>query len=132
MPGGIPVLVLDSGGLSYLAARSSQAAALIRSLRREDLWPPVIPTMVLVESPQARPGRDATHNQFIGICLLEDSVHLALARRAAELRRRAGKGSAVDALVVALAEPNGAVLIGDIADLHALAAQTKQVTVIGV
>jgi hypothetical protein len=126
------VLVLDSGGLSHLAARSSQAAALIRSLRREDLWPPVIPTMVLVESLQARPGRDATLNQFIGICLLEDSVPLALARRAAELRRRAGKGSAVDALVVALAEPNGAVLTGDVADLHALAAQTKQVTVIGV
>jgi hypothetical protein len=126
------VLVLDSGGLTYLAARSSQAAALIRSLRREDLWPPVIPTMVLVESLQARPGRDATLNQFIGICLLEDSVPLALARRAAELRRRGGKGSAVDALVVALAEPNGAVLTGDMADLHALAAQTKQVTVIGV
>jgi hypothetical protein len=126
------VLVLDSGGLTYLAARSSQAAALIRSLRREDLWPPVIPTMVLVESLQARPGRDATLNQFIGICLLEDSVLLALARRAAELRRRAGKESAVDAMVVALAEPNGAVLTGDTADLHALAAQTKQVTLIGV
>ena len=126
------MLVLDSGGLTYLAARSSQAAALIRSLRREDLWPPVIPTMVLVESLQARPGRDATLNQFIGICLLEDSVPLALARRAAELRRRAGKGSAVDALVMALAEPNSAVLTGDIADPHALAAQTKQVTVIGV
>ena len=125
------MLVLDSGGLTNLAARSSQAAALIRSLRREDVWPPVIPTMVLVESLQARPGRDATLNQFIGICLLEDSVPLALARRAAELRRRARKGSAVDALVVALAEPHGAVLTGDVADLHALAAQTQQVAVIG-
>ena len=117
------MLVLDSGGFSYLAARSTATAALIRSLRREDLWPPLIPTMVLVESPL---------NQFIATCLLQDSVPLTLARRAAELRRRARKGSAVDALVIALAEPDGAVLTGDVADLHALAAHTKQVTVIGV
>jgi hypothetical protein len=62
--------------------------------------------MVLVESLQARPGRDAVINQFIGTCLIEDSVPMTLARRAAELRRRARKGSAVDALVSALAEPN--------------------------
>ena len=126
------MLVLDSGGFSYLAARSTATAALIRSLRREDLWPPLIPTMVLVDSLQGRPGRDAPLNQFIATCLLQDSVPLTLARRAAELRRRARKGSAVDALVIALAEPDGAVLTGDVADLHALAAHTKQVTVIGV
>jgi hypothetical protein len=88
--------------------------------------------MVLVESLQGRPGRDAMLNQFIATCLLENSVPLTLARRAAELRRRARKGSAVDALVIALAEPNGAVLTGDVAHLHALAAHAKQVTVIGV
>jgi hypothetical protein len=126
------VLVLDSGGLSYLAARSTSAAALIRSLRRDELWPPVIPTMVLVESLQARPSRNAVFNQFIGTCLIENSVLMTLARRAAELRRRARKGSAVDALVIALAEPNGAVLTSDVADLGALAAQTNRVTVVGV
>jgi hypothetical protein len=126
------MLVLDSGGLSYLAARSTAAAALIRSLRREDLWPPVIPTMVLIESLRVRPDRDAALNQFIGACLIEESVPLTLARRAAELRRHARKGSAVDALVITLAEPTGAVLTGDVADLHALAAQTNQVTVIGI
>jgi hypothetical protein len=126
------VIVLDSGGLSYLAGRSSAAAALIRSLRRDDLWPPVIPTMVLVESLQGRAGVDAPLNQFIGTCLVDDVVPLALARRAAELRRRARKGSAVDAFVIALAEPEGAVLTGDVGDLQALAALTKRVTVIGV
>jgi hypothetical protein len=126
------VLVLDNGGISYLAARSTNAAALMRSLRREDLWPPVIPTMVLVESLQGRPGRDAVLNRFIGTCLIEDSVPLTLARRAAELRRRALMGSAVDALVIALAEPNGAVLTSDVSDLGALAAQTNRVTVVGV
>jgi hypothetical protein len=126
------VLILDSGGLSHLAARSSEAAALIRSLRREDLWPPMIPTMILIESLPGRPGRDAPLNQFIDTCLIEDAVSVTLARRAAELRRRAGKGSAVDALVMALAEPNGVVLTGDVGDLQALVAQTKRVTVIGV
>jgi hypothetical protein len=126
------VLVLDSGGLSYVVARSTTAAALIRSLRRENLWPPIISTMVLVESLQARPGRDAVLNQFIATCLLEETVPLTLARRAAEIRRRARKGSAVDALVIALAEPNGAVLTDDVSDLRALAAQTEQVTVIAV
>lgn len=92
----------------------------------------MIPTMVLVESLQAWPGRDAALNQFIGTCLVDDSVPVTLARRTAELRRAARKGSAVDALVMALAEPNGAVLTGDVDDLRALAAQTKQVTVIGV
>jgi hypothetical protein len=82
--------------------------------------------MVLVESLQARPGPDAVLNQFIGTCLIEDSVPMTLARRAAELRRRARKGSAVDALVSALAEPNGAVRTGDVADLGALAAQTNR------
>ncbi len=125
------MLVLDSGGLSHLAARSSEAAALIRSLRREGLWPPVIPTMILIESLQGRPGRDAPLNQFIGTCLIEDSVLVTLARRAAELRR-SRNGSAVAALVVALAEPNGVVLTGDVGDLQAFAAQTNQVTVIGV
>jgi hypothetical protein len=33
---------------------------------------------------------------------------------------------------MALAEPNGVVLTGDVGDLQALAAQTKQVIVIGV
>ena len=75
---------------------------------------------------------DAPLNQFIGTCLIEDAVPVTLARRAAELRRRSRKGSAVDALVMALAEPNGVVLTGDVGDLQALAAQTKQVIVIGV
>jgi hypothetical protein len=35
-------------------------------------------------------------------------------------------------LVMALAEPDGAVLTGDVGDLQALAAQTKHVTVTGV
>jgi len=51
------------------------------------------------------------------------------ARRAAELRRRARTGSAVDALVVTCAEPGGTVLTGDEADITALAAHATGVSV---
>ena len=51
-----------------------------------------------------------------------------LARRAAELRYRAKRGSAVDAIPVATAEPGGTVLSGDVADLEALAAHAKLLT----
>jgi hypothetical protein len=50
--------------------------------------------------------------------------------RAAVLRASAGRGSAVDALVVAVAEPGGAVLNGDLADLRALAAYADDVIVL--
>lgn len=59
----------------------------------------------------------------------DEVVGLDVARRAAELRRRAKRGSAVDALVVVLAEPNGTVLTDDEADITALAAVSKGVRV---
>lgn len=126
------MLVLDSGGISRLAERSARALALIRSLRLAELWPPVVPTMVLVESLQARPGRDANVNRFLKTCILEEAVPLVLARRAAELRRRAGRGSAVDALVAAIAEPCGTILTADVHDLAALTAHAEDVAVLPV
>lgn len=44
-------------------------------------------------------------------------------------RTRAGTGSAVDALVVAVAEPGGIVITGDVDDLGALAAHARGVLV---
>ena len=52
-----------------------------------------------------------------------------LARRAARLRTLAGRGSAVDALVVAMAEPGGMVVTGDNADIGALAERADNVLV---
>jgi hypothetical protein len=46
-------------------------------------------------------------------------------RPASDLRRRARTGSAVDLVVVALAEPGGRILTGDKADIEALAAHTR-------
>ncbi len=123
------MLVLDSGAVSRLASRSKGALSLISAFRAADLWPPVVPTVVLVESLHGDAGRDANTNRFLKTCLIEPVVSVELARRAAELRRRARAGSAVDALVVALAEPRGAVLTGDPVDLLALAAHARNVSV---
>ncbi len=123
------MLVLDSGGLSRLSARSKKALALIEEFRRAGLWPPVVPTMVLVESLHGHPGRDVNANRFLKTVLKDEAVSGEIARRAAELRRRANRGSAVDALVVVLAEPSGTVLTGDEADITALAAVSNDVAV---
>lgn len=121
--------MLDSGGLSRLTARTKGAAALIRAFTTQDLWPPVIPTVVLVESLHGDSGRDANTHRFLKMCVIDASVSEVLARRAAELRRLAGAGSAVDALVVAMAEPGGTVVTGDKADIEALAAHAADVDV---
>lgn len=123
------MLVLGSGGLSRLSERSKKALALIEEFRRAGLWPPVVPTMVLVESLHGHPGRDVNANRFLKTVLKDEAVSVEIARRAAELRRRANRGSAVDALVVVLAEPSGIVLTGDEADITALAAVSNDVAV---
>jgi hypothetical protein len=123
------VLLLDSGGFSRLSARTKPVLALIQALDDAGLWPPVVPTMVLVESLQGDPGRDASANRFLKACIVQAEVTPTVARRAAELRRRARTGSAVDALVVALAEPGGTVLTGDSRDLEALATHAQRVSI---
>jgi hypothetical protein len=123
------VLVLDSGGVTRLAERSRQAAALISALREENLWPPLVPSIVLVECLHGHPGRDALANRFLKTCDVVEEIGEPLARRAALLRRLARRGSAVDALVVALAEPGGTVLTSDLGDLEALARYALDVVV---
>jgi predicted nucleic acid-binding protein len=123
------VLVLDSGAVSRLAERSQSALALILALRAEDLWPPVVPSVVLVECLQGHAGRDAPENRFLKTCDVVAQVSEGLARRAAFLRRRARRGSAVDALVVAAAEPGGTVLTTDPDDLKALATYAQRVSI---
>lgn len=121
--------MLNSGAVTRLAERSGRAAALIAALRAENLWPPVVPSVVLVECLTGDGPRDAAQHRFLRTCDVSESVPTALARRAAWLRARARQGSAVDALVAAAAEPGGTVLTGDPADLRALAAHASQVTI---
>lgn len=112
-----------------MAQRSREAAALIIALRKHDLWPPVVPAIVLVECLEGHVGRDARANQFLKTCKVVEATPEPLARRAAQLRRQAGRGSAVDALVVAFAEPGGTALTSDLDDLEALAEYANQVGV---
>ena len=123
------MVVLDSGAVSRIAERSRYAAALIQALRDEGVWPPVVPSVVLVECLQGHAGRDAIENRFLKTCDIVEEVSESLARRAAFLRRRAQRGSVVDALVVAMAEPGGTVLTSDPHDLNALAAHTQGVSI---
>jgi hypothetical protein len=122
-------LVLDSGAVSRLAERSRDMAARIEALHDEGLWPPVVPSVVLVECLFGHAGRDAKTNRFLKGCDIVDVVSEPLARRAAWLRNRARRGSAVDAVVVAAAEPAGTVLTSDPEDLEALAVHSPHVQI---
>lgn len=124
------MLILDSGGVSLLADRSPRSVGWVSTLRDEGLWPPHVPTVVLVECLQGHVGRDALANRVLKLCEILDHVPEIIARRAAQLRRLARKGSAVDALVVALAEPGGAVLTSDHDDLEALASHANGVAIL--
>lgn len=122
------MIVLDSGAVSRLAEASRYSAALIRELISEGLWPPVVPSAVLVECLTGRPG-DARTNRLLKTCEIAEQLSEPLTRRAALLRARAAQGSAVDAIVVAAAEPRGTVLTTDRADIQALAGQSDGVLV---
>ena len=123
------MLVLDSGGLSRLAERSTAGLALFNEIRNTGLWPPIVPTAVLVESLRGDPGSDAPTNRLLKTCDIVDVVSERLARRAAALRTQADRGSAVDALVVATAEPGGTILTSEPGDLEALAAHARNVRI---
>lgn len=122
-------LVLDAGGVSRLSERSAAAGALISALRNVGLWPPLVPTPVLVECLTGDGSRDAMTHRLLRTCDVVDHIPVTLARSAARLRARALRGSAVDALVVAIAQPRGTVLTGDVKDLGPLAQHADDVRV---
>lgn len=123
------LLVLDSGGLSRLAQHRQDTIALIAVFERDGLWPPIVPSVVLAESLTGRQRTDALVNRLLRTCNIVEELPERLARRAGALRALAGQGSAVDAIVVAMAEPGGAVLGGDLKDLRALASHADDVVV---
>ena len=123
------MLVLDSGGLSRLSERTRRAAALIEALQIEGLWPPTVPTVVVAESISGRPRADANVNRLLKACDVQALVSESVARRAGELRTRARRGSTVDALLVAIAEPASTILTADRHDLGALASHADLVAI---
>ena len=123
------MLVLDSGGVSFFAKRNQDVVATIRALVRDGAWPPLVPSVVLAESTTGRQRNDAAVNRLLNTCDVREDLPASLARRAGELHHLARRGSAVDAVVVASAEPGGVVLSGDVEDLSALASHTNAVRV---
>ena len=82
-----------------------------------------------MESLSGRPSPDTIVDRFLKTCSIIEDLPEGLARRAGALRAQAGRGSAVDATVVALAEPGGTVLTRDLKDMRALAAHALEVQV---
>lgn len=122
-------VVLDSGGVSWLAQRSPRAAAVIAEMRATGLWPALVPAPVLVECLTGHAGRDAPANRLLKSCDVVTELPQALARRCARLRFEARRGSAVDAIVIGVAEPDGVVLTSDLTDLAALAQTATGVSI---
>lgn len=102
---------------------------MIAIFKRDGIWPPVVPSVVLVESLSGRQRTDALVNRFLKTCDIAEELPQRVARRAGALRTMARQGSAVDAVVVAMAEPGGAVLGGDLKDLRAIAGYADHVVV---
>ena len=115
-----------------MAGRSLEANEMLSDFKGRGLLPPIVPSPVLIECLQGHAGRDAETNRFLKLCDILEHIDAALVRRAGLVRTRAGRGSAVDALVVAAAEPGGTVLTSDSGDLSALAAYANDVVVIAI
>ena len=124
---------LDSSALTKLATQDRATMARVRRLLDRDLWPPIVPTAVLVESLTGSGPRDARVNRLLRTCDISD-LGVLIARRAAYLRTRARAGSAVDAVVVATAEAaaSDVVITGDEDDLTRLARHSQHVTIMAI
>ncbi|MFN0091204.1 MAG: PIN domain-containing protein [Acidimicrobiales bacterium] len=122
-------VVLDAGGVRRLAERSTRSLAVLDALGRHGLLPLVVPSVVLVECLSGDPAEDAAVEQLLAGCRVVEHISAQRARRAAWLRTAAaGRGTTADALVVALAEPGGAVLTNR-RPLEALALYARDVFV---
>jgi hypothetical protein len=75
------MIVLDAGGVSFLAKRDQDAVATIRALVRVGAWPPLVPSVVLAESTTGRQRNDAPLNRLLKVCDVREDLPASLARR---------------------------------------------------
>ncbi|WP_419944854.1 type II toxin-antitoxin system VapC family toxin [Candidatus Poriferisodalis sp.] len=122
-------MVLDSSAVERLAQDDPEATAILESLPDGVTWPAIIPSVALAECLRGRPNNDVLIDRFTKTCKVVEEVTTRISRRAGELRYRTRRGSAVDAIIVALAESDGVVLTADLKDMTALAGRTRGVIV---
>ncbi len=129
--------MLDSGGLSALFGRSTQARIWLRWVVDND-GDVVVPVAILSESTTGDGRKDAEANRVLSVLRRNGAgltdVDEPTARRAGSLRHRAGAPlpSAIDALVAAEAAAGKrpcVILTSDPADLERLVGGADNVTV---
>ena len=113
--------MLDAGAVRRLADRSSRSVVLLAALRDRGLWPARVPSVAVAEALTGDAETDRPIEAFLRCCDVVDLVDGGLARRAAWLRTAANRGTVSDAVVVALAEPGGVVLVANRPTIEAMA-----------
>jgi predicted nucleic acid-binding protein len=119
-------VVLDAGGVSELAGQRHRLEMMLRGHK----WPPQVPAVVLAETLTGDHRWDFEVNRLLRSCQVREVTELH-ARSAARMRTRsgrAGKISATDAIVAAVAEtcPDPVVMTSDPRDLAALVAHAAR------
>ncbi|MGH7659913.1 MAG: PIN domain-containing protein [Vulcanimicrobiaceae bacterium] len=123
-------MLLDSEALSKIDERDLHVLAWLK-VARDDGVLIQIPAPVFAETLTGRPRNDTVLYQELDLETMCINTPFSIAKRAGELRFRAGGGRslAVDALIVASAESVGAdlVLTGDPRDLNKISAHARGV-----
>lgn len=124
------MIILDSGAVTFFARTPLKLADYERQLRDDEAI--VVPSAVLIECRRGDPRRDVPIDRLLKRISVDEQLPGELARSASALRTAARKGSAVDALVVAYANPGGRVITGDLKDLRVLAEHARNVVIEGI
>ena len=114
-------ILLDAGAVRRLADGSGRSVALLSTLRQRGLWPAQVPTVVVAEALSGELDPDRQVEALLRCCAVVTQIDGSVARRAAWLRAAVNQGSTADALLVALAEPGGAILVANRPSVEAMA-----------
>lgn len=124
------MIILDSGAVTFFARIPRTLEVLQRRLGDDEAV--VVPSAVLIECRTGDARRDTAVDRLVKRIRVEELLPNDLARAASALRTAARRGSVVDALVVAYADPGGRVITGDLKDLRALAEHAENVVIEGI
>ncbi|MEZ5232161.1 MAG: hypothetical protein R2755_14805 [Acidimicrobiales bacterium] len=116
-----PGVVLDAGAVRRLSDRSARSLAVISALCDRGLWPARVPIAVVVEAVTGDRDADRHVEALLACCDVVTELDGTTARRAAWLRTAANRGTATDAVAVAMAEGGGTVLVHHRPTIEAMA-----------